>query len=91
VFIYSDEWNKFKPPDDVLEKCHQVLITDNDSTAAGEPFWKMKKWCLAHCQSYVWFDVTDVSDVSYQCDEIAAYYFHDSKDAVMFTLKYKSS
>jgi hypothetical protein len=42
-------------------------------------------------QHQVWFDITDVSDVSYQCDEIAAYYFHDSKDAVMFTLKYKSS
>jgi hypothetical protein len=28
--------------------------------------------------------------VGYQWDEIAAYYFHDEKDAVMFTLKYKS-
>jgi hypothetical protein len=91
VFIYSDEWNKFKPPDDILEQCHQVLITDNDATTAGEPFWKIKKWCLAHCQSYVWFDVTDVTDVSYQCDEIAAFYIGDVRDALMFKLKYKSS
>ena len=90
MFAYSDEWDKFKPSDDVLQRCHQVLITDNDATAAGEPFWKIKKWCLAHCKSYVWFDVTDVSDASYLWDSIAAYYFHDEKDAVMFTLKYKS-
>jgi hypothetical protein len=89
MFAYSDEWKKFKPPDDVLEQCHQVLITDNDAEAAGEPFWKIKKWCLAHCHSYIWFDVTDVSDVGYQWDEIASYWFHDEKDAVMFTLKYK--
>jgi hypothetical protein len=67
-----------------------VLITDNDATAAGEPFWKIKKWCLEHCKSYVWFDVTDVSDASYLWDEIASFWFHDEKDAVMFTLKYKS-
>jgi hypothetical protein len=90
MYAYSEEWKKFKPTDDVLERCHQVLITDNDAEAAGEPFWKIKKWCLAHCKSYVWFDVTDVSDASGLWDEIAAYWFHDEKDAVMFTLKYKS-
>ena len=90
MYAYSEEWKKFKPPDDVLAQCHQVFITDNDAETAGEPFWKIKKWCLAHCKSYVWFDVTDVSDVGYHWDEIAAYWFHDEKDAVMFTLKYKS-
>ena len=90
MYVYSEEWKKFKPPDDVLEQCHQVLITDNDTEAAGEPFWKIKKWCLAHCKSYIWMDVTDVSDASGLWDEIAAYWFHDEKDAVMFTLKYKS-
>ena len=90
MYAYSEEWKKFKPPDDVLEQCHQVLITDNDAETAGEPFWKIKKWCLAHCKSYVWFDVTDVSDASGLWDEIAAYWFHDEKDAVMFTLKYTS-
>ena len=90
MYAYSEEWKKFKPPDDVLEQCHQVLITDNDAEAAGEPFWKIKKWCLSHCKSYVWFDVTDVSDASGLWVEIAAYWFHYEKDAVMFTLKYKS-
>jgi hypothetical protein len=90
MYAYSDEWKQFKPPDDVLKKCHQVLITDNDAKAAGEPFWKIKKWCRANCKSFVWFDITDVSDASYNWDEIAAYYFYDSRDAVMFTLKYKS-
>jgi hypothetical protein len=27
--------------------------------------------------------------VGYQWDEIASFWFHDEKDAVMFTLKYK--
>ena len=90
MYIYSDEWKQFKPPDDVINKCHQVLITDNDAKAAGEPFWKIKKWWLDNCKSYVWFEITDVSDASYHWDEIAAYYFYDSKDAIMFTLKYKS-
>jgi hypothetical protein len=90
MFVYSDEWNKLKPPDDVINKCHQVLITDNDAKAAGEPFWKIKKWCLTNCKSYVWMDVTDVSDASYHWDEIAAFYFHNEKDVLMFSLKYKS-
>ena len=90
MFVYSDEWKKLVPPDDVLRKCHQVLITDNDATAVGEPFWKIKKWCMKHTKSYVWMEITDVSDNSYLWDEIAAFYFHDSRDAVMFTLKYKS-
>ncbi len=89
MYIYSNEWKKFKPPDDVLRQCHQVLITDNDAKAVGEPFWKIKKWCRDNCKSFVWFDVTDVSDSSYHWDEIGAYYFYDSRDAVMFTLKYK--
>ena len=90
MFVYSDEWKKLKPPDDVINKCHQVLITDNDAEAVGEPFWKIKKWCLSNCKSYVWFDVTDVSDSSYHWDEIAAFYFHDERDVLMFSLKYKS-
>ena len=90
MFVYSEEWTKFKPPDDVLQQCHQVLITDNDAKAVGEPFWKIKKWCQANCKSFVWFDVTDVSDASYHWDEIGAYYFTDEKDVLMFTMKYKS-
>ena len=91
MYAYSAEWKKFRPPVGVLQQCHRVLITDNDARAAGEPFWKIKKWCLSHCQSYVWFDITDVSDTSYVWDEIAAFYFHDEKDVLMFQLKYKSS
>ena len=91
MYIWDEEYKKLVPPQEVLDKCHQVLITDVDCEQAGEPFWKIKKWCLAHCQSYIWFDVTDVSDVGYQWDEIAAFYFHDERDALMFKLKYKNS
>ena len=90
MYVYSDEWKKLKPPDDVLRKCHRVLLTDVDAGGMGEAFWKIKKWCKEYCKSFVWMDVTDVSDSSYQWDEIAAFYFYDSRDAVMFTIKYKS-
>lgn len=33
-------------------------------------------------------EVTDVSDVSYQWDEIAAYFFQSDKDRVMFALRW---
>ena len=89
MYVYSDEWKKFKPPDDVLHQCYQILITDVEAERAGMPFWKIKKWCLEHTESFVWMDVTDVSDSSYQWDEIAAYYFYKESDKTLVALKFK--
>ena len=91
MYVWSEDYKKFVPPREILDKCHQVIITDVDAGGMGEPFWKIKKWALAHCQSFVWMDVSDVSDVSYQWDELACYYFGEERDALMFKLKYKSS
>ncbi len=46
-------------------------------------------WALEFCQSYIGHHVQDVSDVSYTCDNIAAYQFKDPKDAVLFELKWR--
>lgn len=89
MYVYSDEWKKFKPPDDVLNKCYTILITDTEADCAGMPFWKIKKWCLEHTESFVWMDVTDVSDASYHWDEIAAYYFLKESDKMLVALKFK--
>lgn len=89
TYIYSDEWKKLKPSDKILKTCHRVLISDNDIGGSGEAFMTVKKWCTDHCKSFVWMDITDVSDSSYIWDEIASFYFRDSRDAIIFTLKYK--
>lgn len=91
MYIWSDDYKKMVPPQEILNKCYQIIISDNDAGGAGEPFWKIKKWALAHCKSFVWMDVSDVSDVSLYYDELATYYFGDERDALMFKLKYKSS
>lgn len=91
MYVWSDDYKKMVPPQEILNKCYQIIISDNDAGGAGEPFWKIKKWALAHCKSFVWMDVSDVSDVSLYYDELAVYYFGDERDALMFKLKYKSS
>lgn len=48
-------------------------------------------WATRQCCSFVDYDVQDVSDVSLVCDQVAQYRFKDSKDALLFELKWKSS
>jgi hypothetical protein len=57
----------------------------------GDPktvMWKMKKFCRESDLSLVWSEINDVSDHSYVYDMIAAFYFIDEQDAIMFRLKY---
>jgi hypothetical protein len=74
----------FKPPPDLLAKCHEVLIGD-----PREFMWKMKKFCMDSDLSLVWWELNDVSDSSYTYDAIAAFYFIDEADATIFSLKFK--
>jgi hypothetical protein len=69
------------PSQELLDQCHRVLINDEQMV---EPPWKMKKWALQHCQSYVWMEEQDVSDVSLRWDYIYAFYFYEEKDALCF-------
>ena len=72
------------PPQDILNQCHQVLITDPKTV-----MWKMKKWCREQDLSLMWSELLDTSDASYQHDYIAAFWFIDARDATAFTLKFK--
>lgn len=74
----------FKPPPEVLAKCHEVLIGDPKTQ-----MWAMKRWCREQDLSLIWWEHTDVTDHSYTYDVIAAFYFIDEQDATVFTLKYK--
>jgi len=80
----EDDFDQFKPPPEMLLRCHEVLISDPQI-----PPWKMKKWCWEHELSFVWFEEVDTSDVSPMFDTVAAFYFIEAKDAVTFTLKFK--
>ena len=73
------------PPRDLLDQCYQVLLPD-----PPEPMWRMKRWAREHCKSYVWAELVDTTDVSYDYDSVCAFYFSDEQDKLMFTLKYKN-
>jgi len=72
------------PPRTLLDQCHQVFLSD-----PIEPMWRMKKWARAHCQSFVWAELVDTSDVSYNYDSVSAFYFIEEADKIMFALKWK--
>jgi len=72
------------PPRALLEQCHQVILSD-----PTEPMWRMKKWARTHCQSFVWAELVDTSDVSYDYDSVSAFYFIEEADKIMFALKWK--
>lgn len=69
----------------------QVLVTDEGSAGYDHNrryFSMIESWAQTHCESYLHMHVQDVSDVSYQWDEIAEYCFEEEKDAVWFKLKW---
>ncbi len=46
-------------------------------------------WARDQCQSFIGYHVQDVSDVSLSYDFVAEYRFTDSKDVLLFELKYR--
>jgi hypothetical protein len=58
---------------------------------AEEYFAEAAAWASQHCSSYIDYHVQDVSDFSYTNDYVTEYQFTDSKDAMLFQIKYKSS
>lgn len=72
-----------------------IVVYLNDSKMsyeeASQLFEEAGAWASRQCQTFVDFNVADVSDVSYTYDQIAEYRFKDPKDALMFELKWKSS
>lgn len=51
-------------------------------------FYSIDLWAKENCPSYVDFDIVDVSDNSYQWDEIACYRFEKIEDTLFFRLKW---
>jgi hypothetical protein len=79
--------NKKTPPEDLMSKATKVMVIDPVDTHKVTGL-EIKRWARANCKSFFWYDVTDVSDVSYTMDEIHVYYFIDSKDVILFQLRW---
>ena len=68
-----------------------VLVNDSGSASYehnAEYFGTINEWAAEHCSSYRGYRVQDVSDVSYQWDEIAEYLFESEADELLFRLKW---
>ena len=68
-----------------------VLVTDTrsaDYEHNAEYFGAINEWAAEHCSSYRGYHVQDVSDTSYQWDEIAEYLFESQADELLFRLKW---
>jgi hypothetical protein len=70
-----------------------VYLNDADIPyeQAEEYFAEAAAWASRQCSSFVDYHVQDVSDVSLIHDFITEYRFDDSKDAILFQLKWKNS
>ena len=82
--MFVNNYSLPKPPDSVLNRCHQVLI--------GDPAFhvkRMRSWCYENQLSLVWWELVETADVSDYFDQVAAFYFANARDATMFSLKFK--
>jgi hypothetical protein len=74
--IHPDYITNLKPTDAELNQCHLVTIA-------------MKTWCWENNLSLIWSELIDTSDVDYNYDHVAGFWFIDARDATAFTLRYK--
>lgn len=65
----------------------EVYLDDCDCKNFLEP----DRWAKECCDSYRGVTIQDVSDYSYDADEIAVYTFGNSADAAFFTLTWKAA
>jgi hypothetical protein len=82
--IHPDYITNLRPTDAQLDQCYLVTITD--------PAFRMrvmKTWCWENHLSLIWSELIDTSDVDYNYDHVAGFWFIDEKDAMVFTLRYK--
>ena len=73
-----------RPPDSVLDRCHQVLIGD-----PAFKYWRMKNWCFEQELSLVYAEMLETADISPDYDHVVAFYFAEGRDATVFSLKFK--
>jgi hypothetical protein len=82
--INPDHIKSLRPTETVLGQCHLVTIAD--------PAFRMreiKTWCWENRLSLLWSELIDTSDVDYNYDHVAGFWFIDARDATAFTLRYK--
>jgi hypothetical protein len=82
--MHTNNWAMPRPPEEVLSKCHEVMIAD-----PAFRMWQMKRYCREQNLSLVWSELVETSDVSAFFDEACAFYFIDPADATLFRLKFK--
>jgi len=80
--IYNN-FATFEPPREILDQCIQVLLPDRDTGIK-----QIRDWCYQNCESFVWSELVDTSDVSYNYDSVAAFYFTSHEDANWFRLRW---
>lgn len=73
-----------EPSRKVLDQCIQILLPDPVLSLR-----EIRTWCWQHCESFVWCELADTSDVGYEYDSVAAFYFEDPADATFFKLKWQ--
>ena len=81
--IYNN-FTTFEPPREVLDQCIQVHLADHNVSMQ-----EIRAWAYAHCESFIWSESLDTSDVSYEFDTVSAFYFYSEADATLFRLKWK--
>jgi hypothetical protein len=82
--INPEYLKNLRPPEAMLEQCHQVLI--------GDPafrMWQMKRYSQEQNLSLIWSELVETNDVSAFFDEVCVFYFIDPADATLFRLKFK--
>ena len=83
--IYNN-FTTFEPPREVLDHCQCIHVyLANHQTSMRE----IQAWAYAHCESFIWSESLDTSDVSDEFDIVSAFYFYSEADATLFTLKWK--
>jgi hypothetical protein len=82
--IHPDHIRNLRPTEAQLDQCHLVNAAD---PAVG--MREMKTGCWENHLSLIWSELVDTSDVDYNYDHVAGFWFIDEKDATAFTLKFK--
>lgn len=82
--------NSIQPPEDLMRQAIKIMISDPRDTHAVSGK-EIRNWARDHCKTFFWYDVTDISDVSYTADEIHCYYFIDERDVTLFTLRWSGT
>lgn len=77
--------DQFKPPAEVLDQCYKVEA-DGDRYHPKD----MRSWAREHCESFIWWESLDMSDISSWRgpDNYCVYWFYKEPDATAFRLRY---